>query len=309
MLCHADNSEHPSREAMHKHLRKLKIKQADYYVKYEPRHCRQTSEALTFKTVEQYLAAEFKDKTALKQWLKANPTKGREWAVRWLAARKADKKLTYAPTEVELRTLFAPGMKEFEALGGYAAICAELGFKPRFDGQLVKAPLSQDVHIVVDTREQTPLKIAHRHEEGTVAIGDYALDPAHDKGVYIERKSLNDFIGTLSSRTTRPGDSNLARFTRELERAEETGTYVVMLVESEIGQAQGFNHLPHIHAKVHPDHVFKALRDLLVRFQCFQALFVAGRVEAAQAVEVILGAGESVKRVDLQYLYSSGGLL
>ncbi len=310
IICRADNSQHESREAMHKHLQfKLKIKQADYYTQFETRRCWYTNEPLKFKTVEQYLAAEFKDKIALKQWLKANPTKGREWAVRWLYNRKVEKNLLYPPTQVELRTLFCPSKPYYDSVGGYNEICAELGFTPRFTRQLIKAEIPADAYIVIDNREQAPLKISHCNERGTIRSGDYALDPLHDKGVYVERKSLADFVSSWSDRETRPGDSNLKRLTRELERAEEAGTYIVMLVESDLSQAQSFNNLPHIKAKVHPDHIFKNLRDALTRFQCFQALFVAGRIEAAKAVEVLLGAGESVKHVDLQYLYEKGELL
>ncbi len=307
--CKVDSTWHSSLETLHKHLRKLKIKQEVYYRDHAPRHDLATGEVIPFKApAARYLEAEFIDKNHLKLYLKTFPEAGRQWAINWLAKRKAQKALIYPPLQAELRSLFCPTILYYNHVGGYTAICRELGFQIRFEGT-VPAARPLDCPVVIDTREQNALKLKVPTISGTVHCGDYALPTGQDQGVYIERKSLQDFVGTLSDRETRAGDSNLARFTRELERAQETGAYLVLLVEVDINQALSYNYLPHMkHVKVQPDHIWKNLRDLFHRFPDFQALFVGGRVEAAKAVPALLSMGAAVKTFDIQAAYESGEL-
>ncbi len=140
----------------------------------------------------------------------------------------------------------------------------------------------------------------------------------HDKGVYIERKSVSDFAGTLNAReNTRENKkkddtlfTNLDRFDRELARAKENGHYIVMLVEVKITDALSFDYLPQMRwSRVKPSHVMKNLRDFLVKYPLnFQAVFVDGRVEAARVALKVFGMGEQVKSVDLQHAYEEGQL-
>lgn len=307
ITCHIDQSPHVSREALHTHLKRLRVKQETYYTTHETRRDLLTGEPLPFKTVAQYLAAEFTDKNSLKRYLKEKPVEGRAWAVEWLRKRKAEKGLVYAPTQTELRTLMCPTMHYYESVGGYNAICAELGYRIRFAGTLEERALPADTTIIVDSREQLPLRFPDTVQTLTAKLscGDYGLIAGDDKGVYIERKALPDLVGTLSPRTVErmtSDDSNLCRFARELERAKEVGAYLVLLVESDLTTALGFNHLPHMrHTKVRPECVFKQLRDLLHRFDNFQPLFVAGRKECANAVLKLLALGDQVRHVDLQF--------
>lgn len=307
MICLVDNSEHTDIDSLHKYLRKLKLKQQDYYEKYHARKDRLTGEAIVFKNVEQYLNTEFNSKENLKQWLKRDLLGGREWAIEWLKKRKAEKNLTYPPTQVELRSLVCPTIHYYNYIGGYNNICNELGFTLRMNGVLELRPFPESAKIITDTREQHPLKFSVPTESAKVNCGDYALDFSHDKGIYIERKNLSDFVGTLSARETRKDDSNLLRFTRELERARELGHYVIMLVEQDLDIALAGGGISY--GKVSPEHIFYNLRRLLNEFINFQALFVPSRVEAAKAVEILLAAGESVKKVDLQFSFESKALI
>ncbi len=206
-----------------------------------------------------------------------------------------------------------PTIPYYDHVGGYTPICRELGYTIRFEGEVpAVAPL--DCAVLVDTREQKGRKagrldLAVQTIDQKLDCGDYGLPAGHDKGVYIERKSLSDFVGTLSDRETRLGDSNLARFTRELERAAETDSYLIMLVEADINDALGFNHLPQMrHCQVGADHIFHNLRGLFHRFPSFQALFVSSRTEAAAAIPALLSMGRAVGTFDLQAAYESGRL-
>jgi len=67
------------------------------------------------------------------------------------------------------------------------------------------------LEIIIDTREQTPFSFDPVYAEvsrGTLKTGDYALK--NDTGFSIERKSLNDFVCTVTR--------DYERFCREIER-------------------------------------------------------------------------------------------
>ena len=310
VTCLIDGSEHQDLEGLHKYLRKLKVTQDVYYTQYAPVRDKGTGEVIPFKVpATDYLKREFLNKNGLKKWLKTNPEEGRKWAVDWLKNRKSEKSLVHPPTQVELRSLLCPSLAYYEESfpEGYQKLCESIGYTPIFGGSLESGKLPGPV--VTDTREQKPLELDCPTVSERLVCGDYGLTPVHDKGIYIERKNLSDFLGTLSDRETRAGDSNLSRFIRELERAQETGAYIVMLVEQPLSDALAYNSIPYLkrqfgHIRVSPEHIFHNLRDLLHRFPtCFQALFVKNREEAAEAVTKLLSAGDSVKTVDLQGEY------
>jgi ERCC4-type nuclease len=64
--------------------------------------------------------------------------------------------------------------------------------------------------ILIDTREQAPLKFAtFPTEPATLATGDYSVQGLEDS-ITIERKSISDLIGSLTS--------GRERFQREIQR-------------------------------------------------------------------------------------------
>lgn len=72
------------------------------------------------------------------------------------------------------------------------------------------------IEITIDTREQIPLHFAPeiaKTTRGTIRTGDYAV--TGDTGFSVERKSLDDFLGTIST--------GWDRFQRELYRAKDAG--------------------------------------------------------------------------------------
>lgn len=281
-------------------MRKLGLKKEEYYKQYYDKKDLLTGEDIEFKNEEQYLNTDFNNKNNLKKWLKENPKKGREWAINWLKKRKEAKALVVAPCEVELRSLSCPSMEFFEKTGGYENAYEAAGLEPRFEGELKFEKLG-DVTIIQDSREQKPLDLPYKTIVQKLDVGDYGLEPKYDKKIYVERKGIGDMVGTLSQ--------GFDRFRRELIRAKESDSYLIMLVEKNINKALSFNFLYELkYAKVQPAHVFKNLRDLMKEFLNFQVLFVGSREEAAKAIEIIFSAGESVKNVDLQYWYEQGGL-
>lgn len=83
------------------------------------------------------------------------------------------------------------------------------------------------IPVIIDTREQTPWSFDPTQVAasiGTLRTGDYAL--AGDDGFAIERKTLDDFLSTISS--------GWERFQRELERARDRMPFMPILVEASL---------------------------------------------------------------------------
>lgn len=328
-----DGVTHESLDTLHAHLKRFRLSRERYYHQYYPRKDPITGALIPFRDLDQYLSQDFADKNTLRRWLKDNPEKGLQWAKDWLARRKEEKALVYAPSQVELRTLCCPSMPYYQKTaareGGYYGITTALGYSPRYTNETPSfTVLPQDAVIVQDTREQSPISLPRPTLKATVNVGDYALAAPYDQGVRIERKSLNDWCGTLSGRKVerktkgrakgkRPApeagtveDSALERFDRELARAQEQGLYVVMMVEDSLAHAQAFDRLPHMrHVKASPQYLLRNLRDLLVKYPLtFQCVFVEGRIEMARAMMRVFELGAQVKRIDLQHAYEEGRL-
>lgn len=303
VICHIDGSEHPDIASLHALLKRFRIKQEAYWHEFLPRRNRLTGDLIPYKDYDQYMTQEFATKHELKTWIKMRPDEAREWAIDWLKARKTEKNLVYAPSQAELRTLMCPSMPYYDSIGGYYEITRALGYLDRYGAApLTFAALPADATIICDSREQNPLKLAAPTVVAKVDAGDYALAAPYDQGIYIERKSLADFAGTMSKGN--------ARFRRELDRARTKGHYIVMLVESSITDAQGLNHLPQTrHVKASASFILKQMRDLLADYPLtLQVVFVDGRIEAAQKALRILMLGQQVKTVDLQDRYEKGEL-
>lgn len=308
--CLADNSIHENREALHKYLRRLKIKQEDYYTTYHPRFDLFSGEPIPFENGEQYLRTDFVNKHNIKKFIKQKPEEAKEWAIAWLAKRKEEKNLIYPPTHVELRSLMCPTVRYYNSIGGYNKICEKLGYKIRFSGNLTTVSLPKNTVLIQDTREQKPLQFEIPIEIKALKVGDYGIAGNH---VFIERKSLNDFVSTISSRKKAifgNAKQGIERFKAELDRARALNAYIVMVVEEDINSALSFNFLPHMrHTSATPAFIFKNLRDLLIDYaDCFQAVFVKGRYEAAQIIIKIFEAGETIKNIDIQFEYEEGHL-
>ena len=219
--------------------------------------------------------------------------------------RKDEKGLVYSPSEVELRTLPMPPIPFYQELfGDYYKLCEDIGYKNKFKKTPVrknyKETFSKDHLIYIDSREQNPLDINDFPTEVKgLKFGDYCLnDKEKTRNTYIERKSVPDLIGTLSS--------GLERFKNEINRAAEEKAYMVVLVERKLSDCLAFNRLKHVYKKntrVTPDFIFHNVRDLIQEFPHIQFLFVNGRDECVRIVKKLLLSDALKEKYDLQLAY------
>ena len=203
-----------------------------------------------------------------------------------------------------------PSVIYYEKLfGNYYRLCEEVGLKVRFrpidvfdqtifENNLDAVKEDKTYEVNIESREQKPLGIDLPNKVIGLKFGDYCLTKnGVPSEVYIERKNLVDFIGTLTH--------GLERFSREIERAAAAKAYLVVLVEHSFSECFQFNKIPFFaqRLKVTPEYVFKNVRDLIQKYEHVQFLFVKDRDKAAQSVEKILAARGLAKEIDLQLAY------
>jgi len=303
VICKVDGKEFPSEKALHMSLKGYGLNKVKYYQKYFERRDLLTGELINFKTKEQYLNSDFNDKNNMKKWLKQQSIeKAQEYCKQLLFKRKNDKNLIYSPSQVELRTIMAPSVVFYNKIfDDYYDLCSSLGLENRFIHpnnitDQFKNQLNKKSIIYVDTREQSWLKFDTKFEIKTLPVGDYSC--SNDAKCFIERKSLSDFISTLSVK-------NFDRFKNEIDRAKKSGAYLIVIVEEKLSNALSFQYLPHISKKIKatPEYIFHNTRELLQNYDNLQFLFVDGRGEMIRVIESIFTSKSFYKQIDLQLAY------
>jgi len=303
VICKVDGKEFPSEKALHMSLKGYGLNKVKYYQKYFERRDLLTGELINFKTKEQYLNSDFNDKNNMKKWLKQQSIeKAQEYCKQLLFKRKNDKNLIYSPSQVELRTIMAPSVVFYNKIfDDYYDVCSSLGLENRFIHpnnitDQFKNQLNKKSIIYVDTREQSWLKFDTKFEIKTLPVGDYSC--GNDAKCFIERKSLSDFISTLSVK-------HFDRFKNEIDRAKKSGAYLIVIVEEKLSNALSFQYLPHISKKIKatPEYIFHNTRELLQNYDNLQFLFVDGRGEMIRVIESIFTSKSFYKQIDLQLAY------
>ena len=304
VICKVDGKEFKDDKALHMALKGYGLNKVKYYQKYFERRDLLTNELINFKTKDQYLNSDFNDKNNMKKWLKTQtPQKAQEYCKELLIRRKEVKNLTYSPTQVELRTIIAPSIIFYNSIfKDYYDMCSSVNLEnkfihPNLVGDHFKNKLTNKDTIYVDTREQSWLKFNTPFEIKTLGFGDYAC--SNDNcGCYIERKSLSDFISTLSIK-------NFDRFKNEIDKAKKNNSYIIVMVEEKLASALSFQYLPHISKKIKatPEYIFHNVRELLQSYDNLQFLFVDGRGEMTRIIESIFASNCFYKKIDLQLAY------
>jgi len=304
VICKVDGKEFKDEKSLHFALRGYGLNKEKYYHTYYPKKDLLTGETINFKTKDQYLNSDFNDKNNMKKWLKEQSLdKAQEYCRNLLIKRKKDKNLIYSPTQIELRTIMSPSIIFYNKIfNDYYDVCSSIGLENKFihpnniTSQFQNKLTTKDT-IYVDTREQSWLKFDIPFEIRTLSFGDYSCSN-ENCNCYIERKSLSDFISTLSVK-------NFDRFKNEIEKAQKNNSYLIVIVEEKLASALSFQYLPHISKKIKatPEYIFHNVRSLIQEYSNLQFLFVDGRNEMKRAIESIFASKCFYNKVDLQLAY------
>jgi len=305
--CRVCKSTFPDDKSFNSHLRGHKTTVKDYFELHYPRTDMLTNEKIPYKD-RGSLNKNFVDKGNLKEWIgiQDNQTAG-DYCEEILTRRKREKSLIYTPTQIELRSLGFPSIVTYNRLHkDYYDLCGRLGFRNKhlqlteIDKNIFNMPHALDPNptqkpvILIDTREQQPLNFEFETKVQKLPYGDYALEG--DDDLCIERKSLEDFVGTM-------GPKNLDRFIREIERAGANDTNIVVVVDSLLDECMDFDLSAKSRgkARITPEYIFHNVRELLQSYPFLQFLFVNGRKRASRVIEKILYFKPT--DIDLQLAY------
>lgn len=274
-----------------------RIKEADYYQKYYPRIDLFSKEIITFKSYESYQLTDFNDRRNLKKYLEQlSNEESINYCKQWLMSRKEIKNLEFAPTEFEIKSLMFPPIKYLEEKyghGTYQNICNNLNLKLSYNYESIPQFTSLKNNYICDSREQNLLKLPNIQIK-KLDFGDYSIEGSN---IFIERKSLNDLVGTMSS--------GYERFIREIQRCQDNlGSQLIVLIEEKYQNIMSFNYLPHMkYTKCSPDFILHRIRELLNKFPYnLQFLSVDGRKESVRVMDKIFNLN-CLNTFDLQYLY------
>ena len=297
--CQICGEEFETSKAINTHIsRGEKVRLVDYYHKYHPRKDKFTNELIRYKSYDFYFNNDFNSRSNFLQWFVKNlkHSKMKDYCYSQLEKRIKDKSPTHAFSHVELCSLMIPNIVGFEAIDsikGYQKFCEEKGLINKFIYEKKKVRNSnKPIEIIIDTREQNPLSLDVPTVCTKLEFGDYALK---DSELAIERKSLSDFIGTLSG--------GLERFEKEIQRSG----YLVIMIEDKLNKALNYSPPSWIKAqRANGSYIFHKLRYLNQKYDNIQFIFSEGREQSSYLCKKILRMSpKKVKTIDLQWAYDS----
>ena len=280
-------------------IKKFKIKQSDFFEEHYARFDKLTSEKIPFKSIDKYFSSHFINKNNLKKYLKESPDAA-IFAKQLLKERIELKQLHFALNEVELSSLSYPPIKYYQEKYGYNKLCNELGVISKYDYSQKTFSYKQDkLTIICDTREQKPLKfLGHNIINTRLNFGDYSV-LGRENILAIERKSLQDLIGSAIS--------GYERFYKEFQRVKDAGAYLVVVIEENLNTCLNYDLIPYIrkYSKISPGVLFHNIRELIQNFPC-QFIFCAGRKDASETIIKLFNAEVDIRVCDLQYFKNMG---
>lgn len=134
-------------------------------------------------------------------------------------------------------------------------------------------PDDNNRRIVIDTREQRPYDIIGSIRQKLPA-GDYSIE-GYESRIAIERKSLNDWIGTiLNSRV---------RFHREVAKLMSYD-FAAIVIEAAPADITAHNYK----SEIKPDALLGIVTDLMVRWKPIQIVLAGDRPHARIITEKLL---------------------
>jgi hypothetical protein len=269
--------------------------------KIEPKYDMLTGEPIKFKSREQYEGSFYSNRKNLIKHFKQITKEEIIKITKKILENKIDsKKINYAPSTIECKSLNipCPSPAFIQSFGlDYNEICESCGLVVKYKYEdLPKKKCNLPQCIVVDTREQEILPIKNQFQILKLDFGDYAISTDLNNTVSVEKKNGNDFVGTVSK--------GFERFCRELERANQVNSNILIVVSEKLSNMLSFNYLPQFKwIRAQPSFVFSRLRSILQTYPNTQAVFVQDKQEAARMTEFALGYGKDLFRYDVQYLY------
>lgn len=293
--CKECGVEFEERRSLHCHIKAHKMKVGEYYYKHFPRVDLYTHKPIAFKNVDQYLTSDFNRADNLSKWIKREPELiTKPYLVNLIKEKiKGRSKTVFGQTQLESYKL--PSVLEIENLfGSYKEFCDQVGLPSQFPDEMPSE--YNDDHsgltILVDSREQAPLNFKYT-ETFSLDFGDYSLNARNFDYTFVERKSINDFVSSVSL--------DFDRVDREIERCKSAGCYLFFVIEGSISRVEKYMGFNRWKQKSTHSHIMHSMRELLRKHEGWcQFVFTSGRKESLLIIPKLLYCGRRVWKVDVQ---------
>lgn len=307
MICLFCKKEFSSLKGIHSHIKsEHKCAQADYYQLHYPRYDIGDNSAIYYKDYDQYFSTDFNSRDSLVAWAsdlnsKEKVDNVKNYCIKKLVERKNLKSLKFFPSHVELKSLLIPSIFGLSKIwnGNLNDIFDKTLLIPRFSYNYNLSFDQSDYDVYIDTREQSPLNF-YKYKMLKLSVGDYTPSAPLFCELFVERKSLNDLAGTLTS--------GYERFRREIDRAVSLDSYLVVVVESSFSDVMGYSPSISFSKKVNGAFLMHRIRELMQRYDNIQFLFCGTRGMSRDCIDKIFRLKDSAKFLDLEYLKDKGDI-
>jgi len=275
---------------------------------FETKYDMLTGEPIKFKSKEQYKGSFYSNrKNLIKHFAQITEEEIIEITKQILQSKIESKNIKYAPSTIECKSFTVPFpspafIQSFNI--DYNEICKSCGLIPKYQySDLLKKKCSLPECIVVDTREQEILPLRNQFKILKLSFGDYAISTDLNNTLSVEKKTGGDLVSTLSR--------GFERFCRELDRANEVNSNILIVVSEKLSNMLSFNYLPQFRwiRRAQPSFIFSRLRSILQAYPNTQIVFGQNKQEAAQITEFALAYSKDLFKYDIQYLYDLKKLL
>ncbi len=288
--------------SLHRHLKKDHgTSPVEYYPLFFDKRDKFDGELIPFKDIKSYFSTDFNSKYNLLKWASTSTEEVKEYILEILINRAKEKETNLIPSHLELKSLFAPSLSDYITIFGgvdkFSYILGENGLSLKL---LTSTPelKSGEMKIFIDTREKNALSFPFSTQVKKAIVGDYFPSEEFFCNVGVERKSLFDLAGTLTS--------GIDRFTKEIERASELGFYLVVVVESSFTDAFNYSPKNSFSQRIGGAYLFNKIRKIMTDYNNIQFVFSSNRHRSVEIVEKIFRAGEAVKTMDLEWCKDMG---
>lgn len=294
--CKVCDKSFKSQKLLHAHLKEHKLIMAEYYTKYFPRYNLLTRDPLPFKRINNYFLKDFETRAQFSKWLtKANEKTRKEYITNVFLREKEYKNLKHAPNYIDLtfhpRLISMEEVKEY--CGSYYKLMENCGLNVFYDKKLPEGFLEEVPRrtMQIDTREQNPLFFENSISE-KINYGDYCFV---GESISVERKSLQDLIGTLTQ--------GYERFDSEIKRCIENDGYMFIVTECDLLDIKNYN--KNNRFKINTNALYIKIRDLTEKYrEHIQFVFSGSREVSQELIPKLLHFGKGLQKVDLQYFLS-----
>jgi len=294
--CKECGVEFETEKSLHAHLKAHKMYVADYYVKHYPRFNKLNGNPLPFKKKDEYFENDFINRSQLIKWcLSAPDSEVRDYILELAKRRVKQKKYIHAPFYLELIKRQLPDLDLYKKhFGTYTKACELMGAKPIFyKGMPKEFKQDVDVEVLVDTREQKPLKFP-KSQILKLDFGDYTLGGKDFSNTFVDRKSSGDFLSTFGGQVD--------RFRKEMKRCVELDSYMYIVVEKSIKAIEKEAVFTKGRRMPKLSWVFSNMISIQHEFaENCQFVFTENRIHSEEIVPKLLYLGDKLWNVDVQY--------